>query len=314
MTQNMNRDTYVLVTAAYNEQRLIEQTIASIVAQTVRPSKWIIVSDGSTDQTDHIVQRYAAANTFVHLYRIIEDHPRNFAAQVYAINAGMAQLKGLEYGLVGNLDADITLEPDYFARLLEKFKQDPKLGLGGGTVCERSPDGEFRPRPISNFSSVAHACQLFRRECFEAIGGAYVPLPYGGPDTYAEISARMKGWRVASFSDLKVFHHRPTNSAEGVLRGWFRQGKMDYSLGALPAFEFFKLLRRVWVKPYLLGALARCAGFLDSYIRREPRAVPQAFLLYLRQEQRRRVLKLFRSGMSPDAPQSDCAPPAERTT
>ena len=310
----MHSDSYVLVTAAYNEGKLIEQTVRSMVAQTVRPARWIIVSDGSTDQTDDIVGRYAAENDFIRLYRITEDHPRNFAAQVYAINRGLEQLKDVEYGLVGNLDADITLEPEYFARLLEKFRQDPQLGLGGGTICGRCSDGEFRPRPVRTVTAVAHACQLFRRECFEAIGGCYLPLRYGGPDHHAEIQARMKRWRVASFPDLSVFHHRPTNSAEGVLRGWFRQGKMDYSLGALPVFEMFKLLRRVWVRPYVIGAMARCAGFLDSYWRREKRAVPEDFVAYLRREQKQRVLDLFRPSGSKPAPDSECPPPAEHTT
>jgi len=310
----MNRDSYVLVTAAYNEERFIDQTIRSIVSQTVRPAKWIIVSDGSTDKTDDIVQSYAAANPFIHLYRITEDHPRNFAAQVNAINTGLAQLKDAEYSLVGNLDADITLEPEYFALLLEKFRLDPRLGLGGGTVCERRSDGKFRPRTITSSTAVAHACQLFRRDCFEAIGGCYLPLRYGGPDTHAEILVRMKRWRVASFADLNVFHHRPTNSAEGVLRGWYRQGKMDYSLGALPVFELFKLLRRVWVKPYLIGSMARCAGFIHSYCQQEERAVPNDFVVYLRQEQKQRVLNLFRSAWSRHASERDCVPPAEHTT
>ncbi len=313
MAETMKRDSYVLVTAAYNEEKLIEQTVRSMMAQTVRPAKWIIVSDGSTDRTDDIVNSYAAESDFIQLHRITEDHPRNFAAQVYAINRGLSQLRGTEYDFVGNLDADITLDPEYFARLLEKFKLDPRLGLGGGTVCERCSDGEFRARRISSFTAVAHACQLFRRECFEAIGGAYLPLRYGGPDTHAEILARMKDWHVASFSDLRVFHHRPTNSAEGILRGWFRQGKMDYSLGALPVFELFKLLRRIYVKPYLIGSMARCAGFLHSYVQRADREVPNDFIVYLRKEQKQRVLDLFRRAWSRPARERDCAPPAGST-
>jgi len=142
-------------------------------------------------------------------------------------------------------------------------------------------------------TSVAHACQLFRRECFEAIGGGYLALPYGGPDTYAETTARMKGWRVEAFPEHRVLHHRPTGSAGGVLRGCFRQGKMDYSLGALPSFEIAKLARRVWVKPFVVGAAARLAGFLHSYLQGETRAVPQEFMSYLRSEQRQRVFDLF---------------------
>src|SRR5438309_11697998 len=178
MSETMNRHSYVLITAAYNEERFIEQTIRSIASQTIRPSKWIIVSDGSTDKTDEIVKRYAAESDFIQLCRITEDHPRNFAAQVNAINCGLSQLRGTEYSFVGNLDADITLEPEYFALLLEKFRLDPRLGLGGGTVCERCSNGTFRARKLKSVTAVAHACQLLRRACFEAIGGAYVPLRY----------------------------------------------------------------------------------------------------------------------------------------
>ena len=285
---------YVLVTAAYNEEALIEATIQSVAAQTVPPARWVIVSDGSTDRTDEIVQRYAVENPWIHLHRITEDHPRNFAAQVYAINAGMAQLQGLDYDFIGNLDADVTMGPEYFERLLLRFKQDPQLGLAGGAIHEKAADGQFRARLTNSPTSVAHACQLFRRGCFSAVGGAYVPLPYGGPDAYAETTARMKGWRVQTFDDLVMFHHRPAGSAGGLLRSWYRQGKMDYSLGALPLFELFKLAKRVAEKPYGIGALARLAGFINSYLRGEDRAVSEEFVAYLRKEHKRRLINLFR--------------------
>jgi poly-beta-1,6-N-acetyl-D-glucosamine synthase len=286
---------YVLVTAAYNEDQLIEQVIRSIVSQTIPPAKWVIVSDGSTDRTDEIIRRYAVEYDFIQLHRISEDHVRNFVAQVNAINRGLSLLENTDYDFVGNIDADITLEPDYFVRLVEKFRDNPKLGLGGGVIYERSGDSRFAERRGNTVTSVAHACQLFRRECFEGIGAAYLPLPYGGPDHHAEIMARMHGWEVASFPDLKVFHHRRTGSVGGVLRGWFRQGKMDYSLGTLPLFEFLKLLRRSFMKPYLIGSLARLAGFLDSYWRRERRAIPDDVVVYFRREQKQRMGSLFRA-------------------
>jgi biofilm PGA synthesis N-glycosyltransferase PgaC len=285
---------YVLVTAAYNECAVIERTINSIGAQTVKPHRWIIVSDGSTDGTDDVVKKYAVEYDFIQLHRISEDHPRNFLAQVHAINSGLSLLKDLDYSFVGNMDADITLEPDYFAQLLNKFSQDCKLGLGGGAIYERCADESFKERKGNSVRSVAHACQLFRRQCFEEIGGAYLPLPYGGPDTHAEIVARMRNWRVASFADLKVFHHRRTGSVGGVLRGWFRQGKMDYSLGTLPLFEAFKLARRLLLKPYLIGSITRLGGFLDSYRRGEERSVPEEVVLHYRHEQRHRLRGLFR--------------------
>ncbi len=291
----MAGDSYVLVTAAYNEGGFIENTIRSVIAQEVPPAKWVIVSDGSTDNTDEIVKRYAAQHTFIQLYRITEDHPRNFAAQVNAINAGMAQLKSIDYEFIGNMDADVTMDPSYFKLLLGKFKSDPKLGLGGGMIYEQDVDGKFKSRKTNSRTSVAHACQLFRKECFASVGGEYIALPYGGPDTYAETTARMKGWHVESFEDLIMFHHRPTGSAGGLLKSCFRQGKMDYSLGALPLFEILKLASRVWVKPYLLGSVVRFAGFVHSYFKREQRAVPNEFMSYLRKEQRLRLTSLFRA-------------------
>ena len=292
---------YVLVTTAYNEEKLIEATIRSVVEQDVRPLRWIIVSDGSTDETDAIVRSYSDRYAFIQLHRITEDHPRNFAAQASAINAGIARLQNVAYEFIGNVDADVTFDPGYFAAVLAKFVEDPRLGLAGGFIHEPDGAGVFRTRKTNSVTSVAHACQLFRRECFEAIGGGYLALPYGGPDTYAETTARMKGWRVEAFPEHRVLHPRPTGSAGGVLRGCFRQGKMDYSLGALPSFEIAKLARRIWVKPFVVGAAARLSGFLHSYWQREARAVPQEFMRYLRSEQRKRVAGLFHSAVHTEA-------------
>lgn len=289
----MTDNSYVLVTAAYNEAQYIRDTIRSVISQEIQPRKWIIVSDGSTDSTDAIVTEHAAKHSFIHLHRLVDNHARNFAAQAKAINAGIEQLHSYRYAFIGNLDADVTFEPSYFRLLLSKFAAFPQLGVGGGTIYERSDDGEFRSRPLNRLTSVAHAVQLFRRECFEAIGARYEPLPYGGPDTYAETTARMKQWQVSSFPDLRVFHHRPTNSAGGPLRGCFRQGRMDYSLGVLPLYEVAKVLNRMGDKPYIFGALARFGGFVYSYFRSEQRAVPSEFTAYLRQEERRRLMAMF---------------------
>jgi hypothetical protein len=285
---------YVLVTAAYNEGRLIENTIRSIVAQELPPKRWVIVSDGSTDDTDAIVRRYADRYDFIQLHRLTEDHPRNFAAQAHAINSGFDQVNWRESEFVGNLDADITMDPGYFSALIEKFQRFPELGIAGGFLYEKDSDGLFRCRPRTSTFSVAHAVQLFRRSCFQEIGAAYLALPYGGPDTYAEVSARMKGWDVASFADLKVQHHRLTGSAGGMLRGCLRQGRMDYSLGTLPLFELFKVLRRADCKPVVLGALARLAGFVQCYVSGERPSVPEEFITFFRKEQAGRITRLLK--------------------
>jgi len=275
---------YVIATAAYNEEKYIEPLIKSVVAQTQRPIRWVIVSDGSTDRTDQIVNEYAARYRFIQLHRITEDHPRNFTAQVHAINAGFAQLWNLDFEFIGNLDADITLEPGYFAELLERFDQDPRLGLSGGYIYERN-SGKFECRRTNSPSSVAHAVQLFRRECLEEIGGGYTPLPYGGPDWHAEISARMHQWSVKAWTDLRVYHHRPTGTAEGSWNAFRRVGLMHYSFGSHPLFELFKMARRVRNRPFLLGASMTFWVFIQAYWRREERCVSPDFAEFLRREQ-----------------------------
>lgn len=283
---------YVLVTAAYNEERFIEQTIQSVISQTIVPAKWMIVSDGSTDRTDEIVTSYSRVYPFIQLHRILENHPRNFAAQVNAICAGYSLLDSMHFEFMGNLDADISIDRDYFEFLLRRFHSDPDLGLAGGYIQEKVR-GVFRNRPANTQRSVAHAIQFFRRECFDEVGN-YTPLRYGGPDWVAEVRARQLGWTVRAYPNLPVRHLRPTAQAEGLLRGRFRQGRMDYSVGSLAAFELLKCVRRLLERPLVIGAIARYIGFCFSSVSRAPRLVSDDFVCYLRKEQRQRLRELLR--------------------
>lgn len=285
---------YVLVTAAYNEEAYIEKTIQSVVAQTVLPMRWAIVSDGSKDRTDEIVLSYAARHPFIQSVRVQEEHARNFAAQVNAINLGCKSLQTLNYRFIANLDADLSFEPTYYSRLIEKFYEDPDLGLAGGYVCEEQ-NRKFESRPGNRAYSVPHAVQMFRRDCFESVGG-YLALPYGGPDWHAQVVARMRGWGVRAFADLPVSHLRLTGTADRIMRHLFRQGRMDYSLGSYPPFEVLKLVRRFPNKPYVSGALVRLCGFILGYWLREVRPVSQEFVRFLRNEQKKYTAKAFSAG------------------
>lgn len=287
-----NGKKYVLLTAAYNEERYIGQTIESIARQTLLPERWVIVSDASTDRTDAIVEGYAEKYPFIRFVRITEKHARNFGAQVMAITRGFEELRGVDYDFIANLDADLTFDPAYYSRLLQKFDDDPRLGLAGGFIYEKGPDGAFRSRVLNTEDSVGHAVQTLRRECYEAIGG-WVPMPYGGQDWQALISAQMRGWRIKSFRDLPVYHHRPTGGADHRIRNVFREGRMDYSVGSDPLFEILKVAGRVRCKPYGFGSLVRLCGFLWGYAIREERPVSPEFIRFLRIDQRNVVRKLL---------------------
>lgn len=287
---------YVLVTAAHNEERLIVNTLDSVVAQTLWPRRWIVVSDGSTDATDEIVAKYAVKHPFIHLFRIAQNHRRNFGAQSRAINAGVRKLRDTEYDFIGNLDADVSFDRIYFAELLNRFHGNPNLGLIGGVLQEW--DGTVYLAPKGEpLESVPQPIQFFRRACFDRIG-EYPALLYGGADTYAEVMARKGGWEVRGYPDLVVHHHRYLATADGFLKGRFRQGRMDFSLGYDPIFQSLKCARRWRQRPVLVGALARMAGFLWSGIANHQRVVSDEFIQFLRTEQKRR-LRSFLSARVP---------------
>ena len=203
-----------------------------MVAQKYLPLKWVIVSDGSTDGTDEIVRKYAADNPWIELLRMPERAERHFAGKVHAFNAGYARAKDLNPDVIGNLDADVSIEPDHFLYLLSKFAENPELGVGGSPFREGSQQYDYR---FSNVENVWGGCQLFRRECYQAIGG-YTPVKGGGIDHIAVVSARMKGWKTRTFTDKVCIHHRAMNTAQqGALKAKFKLGAKDYSFGNHPA-------------------------------------------------------------------------------
>ena len=156
---------YVLITAAQNEEEFIERTIQCVLSQTLKPSKWIIVSNGSTDRTEEIVQKYTADNPWMELVKTPGTAKRNFAGKALALNQAYARAKGLPFEVVANLDSDISFEKDYFNFLLNQFLNDKELGIAGTPYIENGRDVSVRLKYDANY--VHGQCQLFRKECFE---------------------------------------------------------------------------------------------------------------------------------------------------
>lgn len=280
---------YVLMTAAHNEGKLIGNTIEAVLAQTVLPALWVIVSDRSTDDTDNIVKAYAKKHNFIHLIHLDNNVGRGTVAKVNALMAASDEISRCDHDYVGNLDADVSFEKRYFEHLLNCFRLDPSLGIAGGYIYEKQGE-DFHPRISNSITSVAHAAQLVRRQCYSEIGG-YIALEYGGEDWYAEIRARRKGWLVRAFPKLKVMHHRVTGGADSVLRHRFREGKMDFSVGSHPAFELLKCARRLPERPVCIGTIARLTGYFASYFGSDVPLVPPETVDFLQKEQLNKVKK-----------------------
>ncbi len=280
---------YVIITPARNEAEFIELTLKSVVAQTVKPVKWVIVSDGSTDGTDEIVSRYAAEYPWIELVQMPQRRERHFAGKVYAFNAGCSRVKELDYTAIVSMDADISFEEDYFAFLLSRLAGDSRLGLVGTRFWEGSSTYDFR---FSSTEHVSGACQMFRRECFEAIGG-YRPLKSGGIDVTAVLSARAKGWRTRTFTEKSYAHHRKMGTAQYAgYRARLNVGHKDYLLGSHPVWEIFRCLYQMRRKPIFLGGLLIAAAYFWDLMRGVERSMPED-LIQLRQRDQMVRLKSF---------------------
>ena len=283
---------YVLITPARNEAEFIDLTIKSVIAQTRKPIKWVIVSDGSTDDTEHIVSRYATEHTWIELLRMPNRGERNFAGKVHAFNAGYAAVKELDYDVVASLDADISFDEDYFSFLLQRLVDNPALGLVGTPFREGS-NAPYDYRFV-NIEHVSGACQVFRRACFAEIGG-YIPVEGGCIDHIAVLSARMKGWKTRTFTGKVCQHHREIGTAQhGVMTSRFRSGSKDYAIGNHPLWELFRTAYQMSKRPLVIGGLMLGCGYTWSLFRRVRRPVSPELVAFQRHEQIVRLQRLFR--------------------
>jgi biofilm PGA synthesis N-glycosyltransferase PgaC len=287
---------YVLITPARNEAEYIELTIKSVVAQTARPVKWVIVSDGSTDGTDDIVRKHAAVHEWIELVQMPERSERHFAGKAHAVSTGHEHLAGLQYDVVGNLDADVSFDQEYFAFLMKRFAENSRLGVAGTAFLEGNLGYNYEFVGIEHVSGM---CQMFRRECYEAIGG-YAPIKSGGIDLIAVLSARAKGWETRTFVEKKFVHHRSQGGALHTgIRERLHMGRKDYLLGNHPVWEFFRSFYQMRHKPYVIGGLLVFSSYLWNLLRGVERTIPAELMALRQSEQLKRLKMLLRSRFLP---------------
>jgi len=284
----------ILITPARNEEAFLEKTIRSVVSQTVLPTRWVIVNDGSTDGTGTIAHRYAALHDWMEVVDRPQRTDRSFAAKVHSFNAGYARVTSLDHEIVGNLDADISFESDFLEFLLRRFAEDPDLGVAG-TIFKEGDGYSSDADSFEGQNHVSGQCQLFRRRCFEDIGG-YVPHKAGGIDWIAVTTARMKGWTTRSFREKSFFHHRSLGTAErSKLASSFSYGEKDYYLGGHPLWELFRVAYRMSKRPYLVDGLTVGLGYAWAALRRTDRPVTPELMRFHRAEQMQKLTAILTS-------------------
>jgi glycosyltransferase involved in cell wall biosynthesis len=283
--------TCVLITCARNEEIHIGLLLECVLAQTVTPRKWIIASDGSTDRTDDIVREYAGRHPWIELLCVPERGPRDFASKVYAFNAAYDRIRSLDFDIIGNLDADLTFGNDYLEYLLRQFSQCQQLGVAGTPFVEDS--SIVYNYQFTNIEHVSGGCQLFRRACFEAVGG-FPPIKGGGEDWVAVTTARMRGWRTRTFTERHFVHHRKMGqAATTMLRARLNDGRNDYLFGNHPLWELSRALYQLQKRPYLIGSFMLLYGYLKPLALGEPRPIAAELMAFTRREQLQRLKSTF---------------------
>jgi glycosyltransferase involved in cell wall biosynthesis len=279
---------YTIITPVRNEAQYLQKTIASVAAQTAAPQRWVLVDDGSTDETAQIIEAAAKLYPWIAVLRREDRGFRKAGGGVIdAFYDGYGSLGTGTWDFLVKLDGDLSFQPDYFAGCLQHFQMDPKLGIGGGTICNEI-DGELVEESQGDPPfHVRGATKIYRRECWQDIGGL-IHAP--GWDTLDELKANMLGWKTYSFSELKLSHHRVAGEADGAWKNWVKNGRANYITGYHPLFMLVKCAKRLFERPYGLAALGLFSGFFSGYLKRVPRVEDEALVRYLRREQINRLL------------------------
>ena len=273
---------YALVTPARNEATNLRRLSDCVIRQTHLPSAWLIVDNGSGDDTADVANQLAEGHDWVRLIEAPgEESQERGAPVVRAVLAGLAALEPWP-DIVVKLDADVSFEPDHFERLIAEFRTDPELGIASG-LCLEEEEGRWKPR-YSTRSHVRGAVRAYRRRCLEDVMPLEQRMGWDGID---ELKAAVHGWKTATIPDIEFFHHRRVGQRERSSQMWLRQGEMAHYMGYRPSYLALRALYRALSDP---AALMMVVGYVRAALRREPRYPDANVRALLRREQSLRRL------------------------
>ena len=283
----MITENYIVITPAKNESNYISFTINSMVRQSIKPNKWIIVDDGSVDETVEIVERAAQKYNWISIIKKETNERRAPGSNVVnAFNYGLNTIH-VDYNFIVKLDSDLEFEADYFEKLLKEFEQNNKLGIAGGYCVNNTGDKQ----KIDNTPEyhVRGATKMYRKKCFQEIEGL---VPKFGWDGIDEMKAMMLGWETKSFKNIIVNHLRPTGQETGLLRYAWRRGVLNYYLGYNPLYLILSSINNFSKKPYGLFGLTLFAGYIYSYLTKSEQMSDKKLIDFIKKFQKKRINSL----------------------
>jgi biofilm PGA synthesis N-glycosyltransferase PgaC len=278
---------YVVVSPVRDEAQHLEHTIRSMLEQTVRPLQWILVNDGSTDETAEIVDRWASAEAWiVAVHRPNRGRREPGSGVMEAFYDGYQRITATDWEYLAKLDGDLGFDGDYFERCFAEFAADARLGIAGGVISQRR-NGKLQVETNPRFH-VRGATKIYRRACWDDIGGL-IRMP--GWDTVDEVKANMRGWTTRSFAELPVIQYRCTGAANGAWHNAIKNGLGSFISGYHPLFLLLRAFTSLFERPCLVGSVGLLYGFLLGYIHGVPKIEDKQLINYLRKQQLRRLLR-----------------------
>ncbi len=278
------RNSYVLISPCRNEAAYMRQTLDSVLAQSIRPEKWVIVDDGSTDETPQILVTYARQHDWIEIVTRIDRGRRAVGPGVIeAFYAGYETINPDDYDYLCKLDLDLRLPPRYFERLIERMTENPLIATCSGKAYIED-NGHLVYERHGDDTSLGMT-KFYRVACFKASGGFVREVMWDGIDCHR---CRMMGWIACSWDDpdLRFVHLRPMGSSQqSIYTGRMRHGYGQYFMGTGFWFMVASAIYRIGDKPYVLGSLAMLWGWISSALGRKPRYEDEKFRRFLRRYQ-----------------------------
>ena len=281
---------YCLITPCRNEAAYIRATLQSTCAQVAPPALWVIVDDGSTDETPEILAEFAAQYRYI---KIVKRSDRGVRAVgpgvIEAFYDGLARVNLSQFDYLAKFDGDLEVPPNYFLRTMERMEADPYLGNLSGKLFERLPSGGLFEERTGNENAVGPV-KFYRTACFEEIGGFVREVAWDGIDGHI---CRLNGWLAASVDDpdMRIIHLRPMGSSQqNIIVGRVRWGRGKYFMGSAWYYVLASAIYRSVEPPYLYGGLGICWGYLKAWLTGHARYDNPAYRRYLRRFERVQLL------------------------
>lgn len=282
-----DKATYIIVSPGRNEADYMRQTLDTVVAQTLKPEKWIIVDDGSTDDSPNILKEYADQHDWIEVVRRENRGHRSVGPGVIeAFYAGLDTVDYQQYSYLCKLDLDLNLPAGYFEELVRRCEENPRIGTCSGKAYMELDNGELKSEKISDEMSVG-ASKFVRVSCFEEMGGFVRQVMWDGIDCH---TARMKGWLAVSWDDPKLnfIHLRPMGSSDkNIIKGRIRHGFGQHFMGGSLLYSFVAAVYRLPHRPVVVGGMASFWGHLSNLFKGSPQYDNKEFRKYLAKYQRR---------------------------